>query len=140
MRVSILSKNYERFFRHEKAHPNSHRWKTICVSLLWIQKQYKGQFESSSNKHALEIDFLDYLIVENIFFHCFQKVPIHIAPKKWGCPYKKCFVVMERSRGIKQHIFMHTGEKPFACTQCKFKCNNKYNLKLHVKNRHTGNQ
>ena len=46
---------------------------------------------------------------------------------------------MERSRGIKQHIFMHTGEKPFPCTQCKFRCNNKNNLKLHVKNRHSGN-
>ena len=34
---------------------------------------------------------------------------------------------------LKKHMLLHTGLKPFACTICAYRCNQKSNLNKHMK-------
>jgi hypothetical protein len=38
------------------------------------------------------------------------------------CPYESCSSAFKTSSDLKRHARMHTGEKPFACEFCDYKC------------------
>ena len=65
-----------------------------------------------------------------------QKIdPIRTGPNEYACPF--CNKVMKRRAHIVNHILTHTGEKPFQCPYCPWSCNQKHQLPLHIRKKHT---
>lgn len=54
--------------------------------------------------------------------------------KKHHCQY--CQYETYYSTNLKQHMLTHTGERPFACSLCSYRCNVKANLRRHLKLKH----
>ncbi|XP_054744873.1 zinc finger protein 624 [Anastrepha obliqua] len=55
----------------------------------------------------------------------------HLAPPKWfACD--KCDFKARIKGHIKRHMRTHTGEKPFLCPHCQFRCTTFDNLRKHV--------
>lgn len=52
----------------------------------------------------------------------------------YSCPY--CPYSNRRPAHLKNHIRIHTGERPYACALCDYKCIQKQNLKSHVFSKH----
>ena len=54
---------------------------------------------------------------------------------------RKCFYCNYTSRQTSHfldHVRIHTGEKPFACTECSYRTAQKSNLNIHMKAKHFG--
>ena len=63
-----------------------------------------------------------------------QNDPIKLGAGQYGCPF--CPKIMKNTQGIKRHIMIHTGEKPFSCEYCSYTSNRSSNLRSHMKNTH----
>ncbi|XP_036321513.1 zinc finger protein 546 [Rhagoletis pomonella] len=63
--------------------------------------------------------------------HLKRHAATHLAPTKWfACD--KCEFKARIKGHIKRHMRTHTGEKPFACPHCSFRCSTFDNLRKHV--------
>nr|CAD7194438.1 unnamed protein product [Timema douglasi] len=53
------------------------------------------------------------------------------------CGFDNCTSAFKTSSDLKRHQRMHTGEKPFACELCDYKCAIKSNLTVHIRLNHS---
>ena len=63
-----------------------------------------------------------------------QNLPIKLGIGQFGCPF--CPKMAKNSKDMKRHIMIHTGEKPFSCEFCEFRCNTSSNLYSHMRKFH----
>lgn len=52
----------------------------------------------------------------------------------YSCPV--CGVTFQNKTKFRTHYMIHTGEKPFQCPHCSYKCRQNYSLQMHIKNQH----
>ena len=75
--------------------------------------------------------FTQYLIY---ILYLLQNEPIKLGPEKYACPY--CSRVMKRRAQVKDHIYVHTGERPHICGHCGRAFTQKNNLNKHIREVH----
>ena len=61
----------------------------------------------------------------------------HSGEKPFSC--NECDYKCGRASSLKTHKFTHTGEKPFACKQCNYSCTTSGSLQSHMK-KHNANE
>ena len=59
--------------------------------------------------------------------------PITLERGQQQCPL--CPKIMKKTL-ISRHILIHTGKRPFACSECTYKCSRRDNLKKHFEKLH----
>ena len=55
-------------------------------------------------------------------------------PPKYSCPF--CGKKFIQKQSMDKHIMTHTGEKPYGCKDCDFRCIQANDLRLHYSRRH----
>ena len=62
---------------------------------------------------------------------------MHSGEKPFSC--NQCSYKCTVASNLKTHRFTHTGEKPFACKQCNYSCTTSGSLQSHMK-KHNANE
>lgn len=50
----------------------------------------------------------------------------------YACPFIPCSKKFRDKTDLTRHIRTHTGESPYACPQCSYRCKQKGSLKIHM--------
>uniref|UniRef100_A0A4W5KXE7 C2H2-type domain-containing protein n=1 Tax=Hucho hucho TaxID=62062 RepID=A0A4W5KXE7_9TELE len=72
-------------------------------------------------------------------FSCLQKVEIHQRVHTGVKPYSctQCDMCVAEAGSLKRHQRVHTGERPFTCTHCRKRFSEKSYLRIHQQSNHS---
>ena len=99
-------------------------WNSYKVLVLFI-------LQINYNKSFLELFFT--FLKEGMYL--LQNEPMMVDVGQYACPI--CCKIFRKATLVRRHMFIHTGEKPFSCTICNYKTNQRGNLQLHLKKKHS---
>ncbi|PAV73103.1 hypothetical protein WR25_01013 [Diploscapter pachys] len=104
-------------------------------------KKKKTAEEASSNDEngiSFPSQTRSRVVLPEIEIYSRSELSIELAKKivrdekgSYICPV--CFKPFNRQFVIKQHLYIHTGDKPFACGTCKKAFSDRSNLRAHIK-------
>lgn len=60
----------------------------------------------------------------------------HTGQRPYPCPQLGCDKGFHTRFHLSRHMRLHTGVKPFPCPLCPYRCNQKPNLRIHMRHRH----
>ena len=83
------------------------------------QKQHKKQKQNKQSRHRFQYDEND---------------SVGVSSKRYICDF--CDYRTNYITTLKRHIRRHTGEKPFQCPVCEYKCKQKHSITVHIKRQH----
>ena len=98
-------------------------WQYQSSEFLPCEKFYSTLYWFQAFPHCILLNFLQTL------------VPFKVGPQQYVCPL--CAKVSRTQGRSQAHIMTHTGAKPFTCEDCDFACNDKGNLKRHMRLKHS---
>lgn len=64
-----------------------------------------------------------------------HKKVVTTSSKIHQCPY--CSYTSKKTTNLKNHIRIHTGERPYSCPHCPYRATQENNMKSHIRT-HTG--
>ena len=106
----------------------------MITNVLLNAVLYLILLENIVSKISLRNNKIKIIKFDRSFFHLLQNEPIVLGPHNFACPF--CSKIMKVKRDMQRHIRTHTGEKPFACTMCNYKCAVKCSLVSHIARNH----
>jgi len=60
----------------------------------------------------------------------------HTGQRPYPCPTPGCDKGFHTRFHLSRHMRLHTGVKPFPCPLCPYRCNQKPNLRIHMRHKH----
>ena len=63
--------------------------------------------------------------LKNLYLLQISIAPIKLGPEEFACPI--CGKIMKQKYKMEVHIRVHTGEKPFRCSNCSYSSGDKSN-------------
>ncbi|KAI5719367.1 hypothetical protein M8J76_009186 [Diaphorina citri] len=131
--------------------PDHLKYKFVCMACTSFHTWHPGNMRNHINIHLGAKPFACTLY--RLCIHCETFLPFDIEElvnhcrtcvsmsRLDGFRYKfVCFACSSfhsyNSTGIRRHINIHLGEKPFACTMCDYRAVENYPLQQHMKRVH----
>lgn len=99
-------------------------WFLLNVYLLFVYLHFRAYM-----KH--------FYFIGIVFYKKSNMTTVHKNYRTHQCPY--CEYSNRRPAHLKRHILTHTGERPFPCLLCDYRCTQKYQLITHMARKHKNN-
>ena len=103
----------------------------ICGKQMTCQSWYNRHKQQHTGKGILKCQYCDEKFKNPDTRARHERTHPEWDGKRFVC--EVCGKDLITKHKLQRHMMIHTGEKPFACTHCSFRCNRADSLKIHQK-------
>ena len=103
----------------------------ICGKQMTNQSWYKRHQQQHTGKGILKCQYCDKMFKAPDTRARHERTHPEWNGKRFAC--EVCGKDLITKHMLRRHMMIHTGEKPFACTHCSFRCNRADSLRIHQK-------